>query len=206
MKKFMILIISLLIIPSWVTSSHALLFSRLGGEAVYDDDLNITWLSDTNYAQSSGFDTDGLMNWTAANNWAEGITVAGVSEWRLPKVSTPCEGTACTGSEMAHLLHVELNGTGHTSDPNLALFSNLQNNWWWTSTLANSSHSTAFQYGFYNGHLTSRSITQEHFAWAVHDGDVFSSHAPVPEPGTLILMGSGLVGIFPFRKKFRKKA
>ena len=31
--------------------------------AVYDTDRNISWLKDANYAQTSGYDTDGLMNW-----------------------------------------------------------------------------------------------------------------------------------------------
>jgi len=28
---------------------------------IYDDDLNIIWLGDANFAQTSGFNTDGLM-------------------------------------------------------------------------------------------------------------------------------------------------
>ena len=32
-------------------------------EAYYDTALNITWLADANYAKTSGYDADGLMNW-----------------------------------------------------------------------------------------------------------------------------------------------
>ena len=38
-------------------------------QAVYDTDLNITWLADANYAATSGFDADGLMKWTNVQDW-----------------------------------------------------------------------------------------------------------------------------------------
>ncbi len=41
---------------------------------VYDDVLDITWLADANYAQTSGYDSDGRMNFSAANTWAAGLS------------------------------------------------------------------------------------------------------------------------------------
>jgi hypothetical protein len=32
-----------------------------GGGLIYDTDLNVTWLADANYAQTSGYDADGFM-------------------------------------------------------------------------------------------------------------------------------------------------
>jgi hypothetical protein len=37
-----------------------------GNGLIYDDVLKITWLQDANYAQTSGYNADGLMNWNAA--------------------------------------------------------------------------------------------------------------------------------------------
>jgi hypothetical protein len=87
-----------------IATAHAPLFDR-GGGLIYDDVLKITWLSDANYAMSSSYDTDGRMNWRAANTWAAGLSHGGYDDWRLPTAlnqdgSEPCNGGSCAGSEM----------------------------------------------------------------------------------------------------------
>jgi hypothetical protein len=67
--------------------AQAALIDR-GGGLLYDDVLNVTWLQDANYAQTSGYDTDGKMNWTDAKTWASSLNIsrfAGESliGWRL---------------------------------------------------------------------------------------------------------------------------
>jgi hypothetical protein len=57
----------------------------------YDTRLDITWLRDWNYARTSGFDADGLMNWSTANSWASALTVGTFGGWRLPTVG-PSDG------------------------------------------------------------------------------------------------------------------
>jgi hypothetical protein len=103
-------------------------------QAYYDDVLNITWLADANYAQTSGYDTDGVMLWPVAESWIASLNSTnhlGVDNWRLPFVvdtGTPgCtfaySGTDCgynvqtiSGStiysEMAHLYYVTLGNVG----------------------------------------------------------------------------------------------
>lgn len=59
-------------------------------QAYYDDDLNITWLADANFAKTTGYSdphsADGSMPWAVSNAWAASLTIQGISGWRLPRV------------------------------------------------------------------------------------------------------------------------
>lgn len=55
-----------------------------GGGLIYDDALNVTWLADANYAKTSGYDANGLMDWYQARRWADNLVYAGYDDWRLP--------------------------------------------------------------------------------------------------------------------------
>jgi len=84
---------------------------------IYDQDLDITWVGDANLAKTSGFDADGLLPWQQAVNWAAGLTIGGMNNWRLPTTTQPdatCSvqqiggvsiGDGCRGSEMGRLYH-----------------------------------------------------------------------------------------------------
>ncbi len=99
-----------------LSTANATLEVRLGGKAVYDIDLDITWLADANAGAGSEYDngisaTDGYMNWYDANAWAASINIEGVTGWRLPTAfnsdgSSICYGFDCTDSEMGHLFYV----------------------------------------------------------------------------------------------------
>lgn len=73
-------------------SADAALYSRLGGQAYYDDTLDITWMQDaalavTNNFGVSGIDAQGRMTWDTANSWIAAMNNAnylGVNTWRLP--------------------------------------------------------------------------------------------------------------------------
>jgi hypothetical protein len=134
------LIVSGLIAASLAAgSAHAALQGRdLNGsagsfEAYYDTVLDITWLADANYAETSGYDGDGLMTWADANTWAANLSFTdGVNvydDWRLPDVN-PVNGTSfnysyspngstdygynitSTQSEMAYMYYVNLGNLG----------------------------------------------------------------------------------------------
>lgn len=89
--------------------AQAALFDR-GFGLIYDDQLNITWLQDANYARTSGYRPDGRMTWFEANEWAAGLVYGGLDDWRLPTVTpglppytfsnngTSANGTGATGS------------------------------------------------------------------------------------------------------------
>jgi len=96
-------------------AAHAALESRLNGAAVYDTDLNITWLTNANLIASNTFGltygtnfgddiygtpsviySNGTATWGGAQTWIGAMnnaTYLGYSGWRLPTVS-PINGSA----------------------------------------------------------------------------------------------------------------
>lgn len=176
-------------------------------QAVYDTDLDITWLADANYAATSGYDADGRMSWDTAQTWITALNAAnhlGTDGWRLP-VSDGCISYDCTGSELGHLFYMEFGGVAGygdpmppLSDPDLALFSNIQTSLYWSATEYPSDSAWAFEFGPYDiGRQIYYSKTYEFYAWAVHAGDVFA----VPVPAALGLFASGLMGLLGVARK-----
>lgn len=217
------LIASSLIAASLVTgAAHAALQGRdLDGnaatfEAYYDTDLNITWLSDANYAKTSGYDADGRMDWVTANTWAANLSFTDgfhvYDNWRLPTTLQPdttCDsqgtgsslGFNCTGSEMGHLYYSELGGGDlmpilESTDPDLAKFTNFTNGFYWSATEYNSDNAWLFVFGDGNQLWYYKSYAL--YALAVSPGDV----GAVPEAQTYALMLAGL-GLVGWRARWR---
>jgi hypothetical protein len=181
-------------------SSHAALIDR-GGGLIYDDDLNVTWLADANYARTSGYDADGLMTWSSAMTWAGNLSYGGYTDWRLPTSDT-CSGFNCTGSEMGHLFYIELGGTASTSilnssDPDLTLFTNVQPANYWSGSEYALDPNGAWGFVFGNGGQSPGGKQANGYAWAVRPGDV----ATVPLPGAAWLFGSGLLGLLGMARR-----
>ncbi len=179
--------------------------SGLSVNLIYDTDRDITWLGDANFAKTTGFDSNGLMTWSTANSWAQGLTIGGLTDWRLPRTLvpdsscqiSPAHGVFCSGSELGHLFYSELGGTANQSiltsgDPDLALFDNIQNFLYWSETPSGGSR---FAFGLDIGVQVSSNTSNGLYAWAVHDGTV----TPVPVPSSMILMGVGLAGLIAVR-------
>ena len=100
MRKIFVYLIPVMLVLGFSISAHAVLID-LGGGMIYSTDLDLTWLQDANYAQTSGYDADGLMTWDEANTWATNLVYFGVSGWRLARVD-PDYPNAQQGATLLH--------------------------------------------------------------------------------------------------------
>lgn len=220
------------VLPERGTWAHTLLARDLdhntanGPEAYYDTQLNITWLADANQALTSGFDSDGKMQWSKAQQWAAGLNVGGVTGWRLPTaVDTGSPGcssqTTFSGgdcyfnidtqlSELAHLFYVTLGNlaqfdTSGESQADFGLvntgpFSQIKKSLYWTGTDDQSQTGRAFYFQMQFGYqLTDTKTGNSNFAWAVHPGDVAAAPVPEPRSGALALAALGLCALLSRR-------
>jgi hypothetical protein len=224
-NRFLFILVPVLCLVS--VSANAALVSRLGGQAVYDTDLNVTWLADANYAMTSGYigtiatlAGDGRMDWNQAVTWAAQLTYAGYADWRLttvPQVDPTCSqttsfptggsysnGNNCTGNEMGHLFYNELGVAAGSSilssaSPDLSLFTNIKYFNYWSGSEFSLNPAAAWFFNMSNGTTDwgGKDSSNEFYAWAVRDGDV----AVVPVPAAAWLFGSGLIGMFGFMRR-----
>ena len=168
-----------------VGGTQAALVSKTvnGGALVYDDVNNVTWLQD--------WTLGGNKNWYDSTSWAEGLSFAGVDDWRLPTLS---EFNALYGS----------NRLWGRSSVISAGFTT-QNVDYWTSNRYNnnSDNSSAYAYHFYaeGGYQNWNSGDATFvYALAVRSGDVLATPIPEPESFALVLVALVAAGAATRRK------
>jgi len=196
----------------FASTANAQLFERgmdVNGNhtMVYDDEYDLTWLADANYANTSGHNTTstqphqagGTMTWQESIDWVGGLVIGDdiygqVSGWRLPSaynadVNNPgptysSGPTNVNGSELAHM--TELVNTNFTTE----LFKNIQPIMYWsnTSTSAESAWMTTFANSYFDGVSFVAGYGNHDvydmgknmggtYAWAVMTGDVAEIYA-----------------------------
>lgn len=155
MRSISIFLMTLILLLGLAISSHAILIDR-GGGMIYSTDLNVTWLQDANYARTSNFDQDGLMNWYQAMEWVESLEYAGYDDWRLPTFD-PVNQSQCDVStlhEMRYLLYTELGNDCSSSSDFYGPFINVRielpggglGQWYWSLTETDADHAWRFSF------------------------------------------------------------
>ncbi len=179
-----------------------------------NDGSQLMWLKDANYAATTlyhltlGYDADylGGMYWADAMNWADNLVFAGYDDWRLPSSicfdgSSPQDGQLQI-NEMGYLYKIEL-GNPRGGIINKGPFVNLMTYYaYWSSTeyVDPEGRLGAWVFSFAGGGQTFYGLRSYEWAWAVRD----VTPSPVPEPASILLLGSGLLGITGLRKKLKK--
>lgn len=166
----------------------------------YDPNLDLTWLRDWNYSRTSGYDSDGRMNWYDAMDWAAQLKVGRFDGWSLPQTVWPdptCVAqlplddpnfrnwSDCKGGPLNFLWFEEL-GNEPLSVANPGPFVNVQRFLYWSQTKGEAPGTAWYWSQGWQGWVQAYDVASP-FAVAVRAGDV------LPEPRSLALTLLALV-------------
>lgn len=181
-------------------------------QAYYDTEADLTWLTDANA------NANGLMTWNNADAWTAGLSINGITGWRLPytpDIDPTCDQTegpgffGCSGSEMGNLFYNVLGGVAResittTHNANYDLFSNIQSSYYWSTEAAWNAPYSVWAFGM-SGEVDAEAEKEGGdpynpyylYAWPVHSGNA----GAVPLPAALWLFGSGLLGLIRMARR-----
>lgn len=186
-------------------SLNAALYNR-GNGMLYDNVLDITWITDAGLARNTHFDT---LDWWVASQWASDLVYGGYSDWRLPSMDVNSDGIivdcipsastelTCRDNEYAYLFRqygISLDTPGD--------FINIGDLHYWSETENPVYPNLAYLFNLESGFQgTTSKITINRNALAVRDGDVTA----VPVPAAIWLFITGISGLFGLALRKRVK-
>lgn len=160
---------SLLLVWISMTGNVSATFIELGNGVVLDSSTSLEWEANANH---------GPFDWLAANNYANGLTLAG-GGWRLPDIYE-------LGDLYAHL---SMQTGCSVCVGGLGPFAAIQDFYWSSTELLPGA--IAFARGFFDqGNLVDFEETLLFHAWAVRESELH-----IPEPDSLAIFGLGLTVI-----------
>lgn len=204
-QRMLVLFLTIVTVLVTASTGQAALYDR-GGGLIYDDYHDITWLQDANYAGTSGYDDDGMMNWYEAMEWSENLVFQGYNDWRLPTLIPPYYGFGWTETEMGHLYYIDLGGRENEPPQSWEPFIEWGNMYvnaiidCWSCVNLGPDDAWAFRFKGDDMGGDQNAFSKDYsqfFAWAVRDGD----SSPVPLPATIWMLASGMAGLGFLKRK-----